>query len=464
MAQNYSAWKLTDQFANAEAAASASGNQITWVRIIASSDQLQASDLASLTDAILDTIHINQETPISNVVVKANTVTITGILSSAQNDADYYANTLLLIGSYNGQEFVAGGTIATGQATRVPAADANEYTEFTVRPQIVVSKASTISTTVNPIAGATNERVDNEVAQIQSQIDTINDYNDTQDTTIAGMVSKALNETITGIKTFTQNIVGNITGNAGSATKLQTSRTINGVPFNGTANINVNAANDSDLVHKTEVAETIAGDKTFTGDTSVSNLVVSGSLDAMINVKPWQPNTYYQQGDLVFIKSLGSSTTGRLTNALFMAREDHTSGSVFEAGRGNDGLQYANPHFLLLNPEAYYRTQTVDSGIGVIFRTVRIGSGVEFSTTGSFTQGIFKGSTIEYIRDYPLYSTTTIGRWTKSAGADNTKFLIVSSGGGEISPYADYDTGGFTTNSHWNTNDYADWDAGVPTN
>ena len=45
------------------------------------------------------------------------------------------------------------------------------------------------------------------------------------------------NETINGTKTFSAAIVGSVTGNAGSATKLATARTINGTSFNGTANI-----------------------------------------------------------------------------------------------------------------------------------------------------------------------------------------------------------------------------------
>ena len=44
-------------------------------------------------------------------------------------------------------------------------------------------------------------------------------------------------ETIAGTKTFSAAIVGSVTGNAGSATKLATARTINGTSFNGTANI-----------------------------------------------------------------------------------------------------------------------------------------------------------------------------------------------------------------------------------
>ena len=45
------------------------------------------------------------------------------------------------------------------------------------------------------------------------------------------------NQTLAGTKTFSSTITGSISGNAGSATKLQTARTINGTSFSGTANI-----------------------------------------------------------------------------------------------------------------------------------------------------------------------------------------------------------------------------------
>ena len=47
------------------------------------------------------------------------------------------------------------------------------------------------------------------------------------------------NQTIAGIKTFSSAIAGSITGNSGTATKLATARTINGVAFDGSANITV---------------------------------------------------------------------------------------------------------------------------------------------------------------------------------------------------------------------------------
>ena len=54
------------------------------------------------------------------------------------------------------------------------------------------------------------------------------------------------NQTISDVKTFTSTIVGNISGRAGTATKLQTARNIAGTPFDGTTDINILFANISD--------------------------------------------------------------------------------------------------------------------------------------------------------------------------------------------------------------------------
>jgi hypothetical protein len=57
----------------------------------------------------------------------------------------------------------------------------------------------------------------------------------------ADFVMNAGNQTIAGTKTFSSNIAGSITGNAGTATKLQTARTINDISFDGTSNISISA-------------------------------------------------------------------------------------------------------------------------------------------------------------------------------------------------------------------------------
>ncbi|MDG1810556.1 MAG: hypothetical protein P8H13_01300, partial [Polaribacter sp.] len=66
---------------------------------------------------------------------------------------------------------------------------------------------------------------------------------------ISGAVMTTGDQTIDGAKTFSSTIVGNINGNAATASALETARTIGGVSFDGTANIDlpgVNTAGNQD--------------------------------------------------------------------------------------------------------------------------------------------------------------------------------------------------------------------------
>jgi len=62
----------------------------------------------------------------------------------------------------------------------------------------------------------------------------------------ADFVMNAGNQTIAGTKTFSSDIAGSITGNSATATKLQTARTINDLPFDGTSNISISAIKSID--------------------------------------------------------------------------------------------------------------------------------------------------------------------------------------------------------------------------
>jgi len=66
--------------------------------------------------------------------------------------------------------------------------------------------------------------------------------------TASGVVTTAA-QTFAGAKTFNSTITGSITGNAGTATVLQTARTINGVSFNGSANIVLTANTTATLTN-----------------------------------------------------------------------------------------------------------------------------------------------------------------------------------------------------------------------
>ena len=259
MADSYSKWVMTTAFANNSQAALNSGGKIEWVSLKTSDDAHQVADLDGFNDTTLATANIKQISGISSVTISGNTVTITGLFNSTNNESDYYIRTIFLVAKYNGKEFLAGTTVAntSGSAFRMPASSDTEITEFTARPQISVTNTNSISTTVDPVASATNERVDSLEATLQGEIDDINVDKQNLWNKLADYVTKAAAETITGVKTFSQTIVGSITGNAGTATKLQTERTIgfsgdvNGTAqsFDGSKNItlpiNLNSINQN---------------------------------------------------------------------------------------------------------------------------------------------------------------------------------------------------------------------------
>lgn len=90
-----------------------------------------------------------------------------------------------------------------------------------------------------------------------------------------GAVALTGNETVAGIKTFSSTITGSISGNAGTATALQTARTINGTSFNGSANIVVDPQVDSDDTTNAShylvfVASSTAGYQRLKEDSSLS--------------------------------------------------------------------------------------------------------------------------------------------------------------------------------------------------
>lgn len=136
-----------------------------------------------------------------------------------------------------------------------------------------------------------NERItttSNNLETVRTAVNSLNDaitnYTDLVNTKAAA-VKTSTNE-FTENNTFDKDVtvLGTIHGNADSATKLQTPRKINGTNFDGTADINVNAANDSNLVHTTGT-EAVAGAKTFmdgvslNGKNEVNNLTDTDWLD-----------------------------------------------------------------------------------------------------------------------------------------------------------------------------------------
>ena len=130
---------------------------------------------------------------------------------------------------YNGYDGVAStvGSLVDVDLTTVPVEDGQTIVWNEVEGKWLPGdvSSSAISTTYdNTTSGLT-------ATDLQGAIDEIENFS----------VKLSGDQTIDGVKTFTSNIVGNvtgnITGNSGTATKLATSITINGVEFDGSADI-----------------------------------------------------------------------------------------------------------------------------------------------------------------------------------------------------------------------------------
>lgn len=161
------------------------------------------------------------------------------------------------------------------------------------------------------------------------------------------VVHKTGTETVAGDKTFTSPINGQLSGNATTATKWQTARTLaltgdvtGSVAMDGSGNVSM-ATTGANLVHKTG-NEIVAGDKTFTG-----KVAVSGTLDAAQKV---YTRTIGTTNDLqVVYTRAGNVVTGR-----FIAK---TTGTFTLSG--NDGYKSTSGYpvnVIALNVDAFFTT------------------------------------------------------------------------------------------------------------
>lgn len=119
----------------------------------------------------------------------------------------------------------------------------------------------------------------------------------------SALVHKETDETINGTKTFTNDIVGNITGIATKATNDSEGNSITGTYATKTEI--ASKADDSAVVHNTG-AETISGTKTFVNDLTAASLILTNPITTIsVNNETFIRNT--STGETV-ISNLSTST------------------------------------------------------------------------------------------------------------------------------------------------------------
>ena len=144
---------------------------------------------------------------------------------------------------------------------------------------------------------------------------------------------------VTGIVTatsFTGNITGNVTGtvscNPGTATVLENARTIGGVSFNGSANINLPGVNAAGNQNTTGLSAGLSGTPQLNvGVTTATNIKITGTAESTIHTQAasagGNTSPAYQTADN-FIITMGGNTTMTANNqkigqtgAIFMVQD-----------------------------------------------------------------------------------------------------------------------------------------------
>lgn len=143
----------------------------------------------------------------------------------------------------------------------------------------VASNASSVaSSTASNASSVASSAVSNINSVASSAVGNVNSVASNIAINEAELVHKTGNETIAGDKTFTSTI----NGNAATATKWQTARTLaldgdvtGSATIDGSNNVSI-ATTGTNLVHKTS-DETIAGNKTFTNDVNIGGKLNSSN-------------------------------------------------------------------------------------------------------------------------------------------------------------------------------------------
>lgn len=117
-------------------------------------------------------------------------------------------------------------------------------------------------------------------------------------------------QTIDGVKTFLQTISGSVSGNAGTATNLETARTINGVSFNGSGNITITANTTNALT-----AGAFLTGGTFNGSGGVTFAVDATSVNTASKVVARDASGNFAAGTITATLSGNASTASTLATA-----------------------------------------------------------------------------------------------------------------------------------------------------
>ena len=183
--------------------------------------------------------------------------------------------------------------------------------------------------------------------------------------------------TFSGTNTFLNLITGSVSGNSGTATKLATPRAINGVNFDGSAPITINAASSTLLADHNVFSQV----NTFLGllTTSLSSNsflnISSGGDGEALSLRGANATSDGTDGGYILLQSGNASTTGQggdmrlySGNGSANASNGNGNGGTFYGWGGNGGGAGGN------GGNAEVRAGSAFAGGGIVLLLLRTGA------------------------------------------------------------------------------------------
>ena len=212
---------------------------------------------------------------------------------------------------------VAAGTIGSGTAIPVLTVDA--------KGRITATSTAAVGSGMTVTGDSGSEDID-----FLNETFSVTGGDNVTTTAASNGVSVALdsdiNLTSVTATTFAGDLTGDVTGNASTATALETARTIGGVSFDGTANINlpgVNATGNQDTSGNAATATALANGRNFSiaGDITAAAVSFDGTGNVALNATIDDNSV-----------ALGTKTTGNYVATV----ADSGSGNLTVAGSGSE--------------------------------------------------------------------------------------------------------------------------------
>lgn len=213
-----------------------------------------------------------------------------------------------------------------------------------------INDLSTTAASNSPTGADSPSTLDDHIRALASFIASLRD--DKADSADAVLLTG--NQTIAGTKTFSSTIAGSITGNSATATKLATARTIGGVSFDGSANINLPGVNSVGNQATTGNASTATKLSTASGSAP------SYSARAWVNFLGTGTVNIRASGNVSSITDLGPG----LYRVNFSTAMEDTDYCVLATGRAGSGVKLTdNSEFQARSTSNCTVTANDDNGV-----------------------------------------------------------------------------------------------------